>query len=155
MDKAVQSDMIGSQNSQRTGDTPKFTNKDLGGNIINNISDSYIHLTAELKDHGWKDEIIGRVESVLKEIVENAITHGNMYSEKRSVKLEYIIHDGVLEVSVTDEGYGLKYNSLSSVAIDSMPQENQHHGFHLVSALADEVYFSEAGKTIWVMFDNR
>ncbi len=121
-------------------------------NIINDVSDSCISILEELRSYGWSAEKVNRIELVLMELVTNAIIHGNAYSDKRAVTIRYILHDETLEVSVSDEGYGLKRNDLTQTLSDDDILKGSGKGFYIICKYADDVYFSQSGKTIWVIF---
>jgi serine/threonine-protein kinase RsbW len=55
---------------------------------------------------GWPTEEDYWLITALREAVANAVRHGNRQDPKRLVRLEYIVHDSTVTISVEDEGEG-------------------------------------------------
>ncbi|MBI5637533.1 MAG: nitrate- and nitrite sensing domain-containing protein [Nitrospinae bacterium] len=119
--------------------------------IMHTLSDSYGPVIEKLKNAQWPDGRISQVELAVSEMIINAIMHGNMCSNQSTVELSYALHDGELEVSVADEGAGFDSNTLPQSIEENMLMEGGR-GLHMISAVADSLYFNDAGNRCWALF---
>lgn len=122
-----------------------------GRAVMHTLSDSYGPVIEKLKNAQWPDGRISQVELAISEMVINAIMHGNMCSNQCMVELSYTLHDGELEISVADEGAGFDSKTLSQSIEDNMLMEGGR-GLHMISAVADGLYFNDAGNRCWALF---
>jgi anti-sigma regulatory factor (Ser/Thr protein kinase) len=84
---------------------------------------------------------------VVRELLMNAIVHGNGEDPDRAVRLRVEAQDGLLEVQVEDEGSGFDHESLQL----SLPEDPQHlgrRGLVLVHELCDELEFGRGGSRV-------
>lgn len=92
----------------------------------------------------------GKVELslVLRELLINAIQHGNRGEAVRSVEcsLERVGADGV-KIVVEDEGNGFDAGSLD-FSVPEDPQHIQKRGLTVVNALADRLEFNTKGNRV-------
>lgn len=122
-----------------------------GRAVMHGLSDSYGPVVEKLKSAQWPDGRISQVELAISEMIINAIMHGNMCSNQCMVELSYTLHDGELEISVADEGPGFDSKTLSQSIGENMLMEGGR-GLHMISAVADGLYFNDAGNRCWALF---
>lgn len=94
-------------------------------------------------------EQFGAILMSLSEAVTNAIEHGNLNDESKSVILEYSIEDHSVEFSVTDQGKGYVVEMEKDVDFF----ESNYPGLALIHELADQVTFNEAKNSIQMQFN--
>lgn len=122
--------------------------------IIHKLSDSYSSIIEILKKNHWEDKRISQVELAVSEMVINAIMHGNIVCDNCTVELSYILYADELEVCVTDEGLGFDSNALpQSIEEDLLLEGGRGH--HMINAMADGLYFNDAGNRCWALFSSR
>jgi len=88
---------------------------------------------------------------VLRELVINAIEHGNKQSAARLVRchVEHLA-TSQLKLEVEDEGEGFPYWALKTDLPDN-PQDISGRGYLLIKALSDEVQFNDRGNRVTVL----
>ena len=85
---------------------------------------------------------------VLREMLTNAIKHGNKQVPERmvTVKIESL-KKMRFKISVHDEGDGFNYRALSSKAPEN-PRGREKRGYYLINYLSDKVEFNVQGNGI-------
>lgn len=86
------------------------------------------------------------------EAVTNAIEHGNAFDESKSVVLEFISRDSLLEVWVEDEGGGYVRSEVADPLSEEHLLSEGGRGIFLIEHLADEVRYSNNGRRIGMLF---
>lgn len=89
------------------------------------------------------------VEIVLRELLTNAIDHGNAGMPESDVVCTLIYTDEYVRVRVMDQGQGFDYRSLN-MDIPDDPRRLAHRGFVLVKALSTRLEFNEPGNCVTV-----
>lgn len=154
--------LITSHKSARNGDMAPSSQEpasknhcDIAGKqeypVIHKLSESYDPIIEKLKRAQWTDKKISRVELAVSEMVINAIMHGNMCCANCPVELSYQLHDDELEICVSDEGQGFDSKTLPQSIEENMLMEGGR-GHHMISAMADGLYFNDAGNRCWALF---
>ena len=91
---------------------------------------------------GFDDEASYWPVLAIREAVMNAVLHGNRERPDRSVKVDYLVREGQIEVRVCDQGEGFDPDSLK----DPLSKENLlsegGRGVYLMRQFMDEVSFS-------------
>ena len=87
---------------------------------------------------------------VLRELVTNAVTHGNKSDPNRSVGL-YLnrCENGIIKLTVEDEGEGFDYAALDL----SLPEEVtriRKRGYKLINAFSEKLEFNGKGNRVTV-----
>jgi len=89
---------------------------------------------------------------IVRELVSNAITHGNSNNYTKNVRCE-ITHlgDRDIRITVEDAGTGFDHHTLN-LSLPEDPRRLRQRGLVLVNAVAEAVEFNEAGNvvTIWL-----
>lgn len=85
---------------------------------------------------------------VLRELITNAITHGNKSDPGRSVSVHLNrCQDGLLKLTVEDEGEGFDYAGLDM----SLPEEvirMSKRGYKLINAFSEKLEFNAKGNRV-------
>lgn len=90
------------------------------------------------------------LEVILRELLMNAVTHGNACDRSRAVRCEIErIQPDRLRVTVEDEGAGFDYRSLDAELVQCAPSPVRR-GYTLIKALADHVEFNAKGNRVTV-----
>jgi len=86
---------------------------------------------------------------VLRELLRNAVEHGNGRDTSRTVlcRLSRQLGTRVIEIAVTDEGTGFDF-AATNYQLPGVPQANSHCGLRLVYALSDDLRFEDGGRTV-------
>ncbi len=93
---------------------------------------------------------------VLRELINNAIEHGNRKITDRIVTCSIeCIRKRLFKIVVRDEGNGFDYDTLDMTFPD--PLEDRNRGFALIKAFSKRVEFNKAGNcvTAYVYADNK
>lgn len=88
---------------------------------------------------------------VLRELLDNAITHGNGSTPEVPVQC-WIRHmkDGSFRITVEDEGMGFDYRHLD-MGLPLDPRHARTRGYALIKALSEEIRFNEKGNRVSVV----
>lgn len=110
------------------------------------VDELLLRCNAFLRQRGAYDVLTAAV--VARELLVNAIKHGNHNIQDRRVTLQ--IRDrgnGVFTIRVEDEGEGFDYNSLDMTLPDD-PRLIKRRGMLLVNALSEKIEFNEKGNCV-------
>jgi anti-anti-sigma factor len=87
------------------------------------------------------------VRTVLRELLLNAVEHGNRGDRKKSVSCEIEpLAGNRFRVTVQDEGEGFDFASLRFELAD--PNQERQRGLILVNSFADEITFADGGRSV-------
>jgi len=95
------------------------------------------------------DTYFGNILIAVTEAVKNAMMHGNCNAKDKKVRLGFWQEHNKLFFEVNDEGKGFDFNILP----DPIENENDGRGLYLIHQLADNVEFSDNGKSITMNFE--
>lgn len=103
--------------------------------VVNKI---HVHLIEKLPWINQKSRF--QINFILREILNNAVEHGNQFNERKKVFLEIYLEDLFLKINVWDEGSGIKISDkeFDQNDVDSLLRERQR-GFQLLEKLAEHV----------------
>lgn len=88
------------------------------------------------------------VEVVLRELLLNAVTHGNSEDASRLVRCRVAqVSSSHVQVQVGDEGGGFSHERFVPGAC-SVDHPRDRHGYDLICALSDRLEFSESGNVV-------
>ncbi len=95
----------------------------------------------------------GNILIAVTEAVNNAINHGNKQDTSKQVHLEVTyLPDRTLKFKVTDEGEGFDYASLPDPTDPENIEKISGRGVFLMQNLADQIDFSDDGKSVEMRF---
>jgi len=90
------------------------------------------------------------LQRVLRELLENAVVHGNRRRPDKLVVCEIVrVRDDLYKVTVSDEGEGFDHRNAGALA-SSAPRWEGTRGFGLVRAVCEQIDFNEAGNAVAV-----
>ncbi|HEU5310427.1 MAG TPA: SpoIIE family protein phosphatase, partial [Candidatus Eisenbacteria bacterium] len=91
--------------------------------------------------HGLDDELVQALQIAVIEAGTNAVQHGNVFSDHKSVQIEFVVTPAEIQVQVDDYGEGFDPSRVPD------PTEGEHlldlhgRGLFLMRSLMDEVSF--------------
>ena len=104
-------------------------------------------------DSHLKREYFNRVFLGLSEAVNNSIVHGNRSDSEKKVFLKSFYSDGELVFEVKDEGEGFLVDCIEDpTSFNNLKKENGR-GIFLIREIADEIVFSEGGRSVLIRFN--
>jgi len=98
------------------------------------------------------EEIYGNILVATIEAVANAIKHGNRLDATKYVFIDAELNDGVLEISVKDEGMGFDPSALPDPTLPENILKFSGRGIYLIRSLSDGVDFLEGGTLLKMTF---
>jgi serine/threonine-protein kinase RsbW len=122
------------------------------------IDQAQVFLSRLVKGCGMEEEKVDAFMTCLKELILNAHRHGHKYDETKQVIVRYRDMGDRLSVSITDQGTGFDHQAmLAAVKAKNAAQAARERyqaggfgglGFQLISKLADELAYNEAGNQV-------
>lgn len=101
---------------------------------------------AFLDEHGRLE--FSSIKLVLRELLINAIEHGNRNLQHKTVKCKVeCVSPCCCQITVSNEGDGFDYEKLEMV-LPGDPTKMRSRGFPLINALSDSIHFSDGGRTV-------
>ena len=82
----------------------------------------------------------------------NAIKHGNKLNEEKNVDINFKHRGDNYQFIISDEGEGFDYNDLPDPTSPENIEKPEGRGIYLMKHLADQVSFSDNGRTIELVF---
>ncbi len=98
-------------------------------------------------------DVHGNILISLTEAVNNAITHGNLNDESKTVQIQIQKRKGCLAFRVSDEGGGFDYRSLPDPTTPENVTQLGGRGVFLMHQLSDKVRFHNNGSTVEMRFN--
>lgn len=89
-----------------------------------------------------------KIEALLKELLMNALVHGNTHIEEKSIcsSIEYSGWD-LVKITVLDEGVGFNYNSLTT-QLPENSELSENEGYGLINAITGHLDFNDKGNRV-------
>jgi anti-anti-sigma factor len=108
------------------------------------LIDRVIKECVEFARH-YRFEKIDNLRTVLRELLINAVEHGNENNIEKAVEcdVEYL-GDNRFKIVVGDQGDGFDHKNIDLLVPDD-PTQSRHRGLPLANALADQLAFNETG----------
>jgi len=104
------------------------------------------------EEMGLNEDHYGNVLIAVTEAVNNAIIHGNKYSETKKVKVGVErVPEGVVFI-ISDEGAGFDYNNLPDPTAPENLEKPDGRGIFLMKNLSDGVVFDSNGTKVSITF---
>ncbi len=100
----------------------------------------------------FDDNIYGNIMIAVTESVNNAIVHGNKLDNHKLVDLSMEIAQNNIRFVIHDQGEGFDFNHLPDPTAPDNVLELGGRGIFLMRNLADEVAFSDDGRTVALTF---
>lgn len=102
---------------------------------------------------GCGEETRHHIMLVLTEAVTNAIVHGNKEHPDKSVTVKAHFSPGRVHLSVTDQGEGFDPQRIPHPLKEENLLKSSGRGIWLMHEYADEVHFTDSGRTVHLEFD--
>ncbi len=122
------------------------------------IDQAQVFLSRLVKGCGMEEEKVDAFMTCLKELILNAHRHGHKYDEAKQIVVRYRDLGDRLSVTITDQGTGFDHKAmLEAVKAKNAAQAARERyqaggfgglGFQLISKLADELTYNEAGNEV-------
>jgi len=122
------------------------------------IDQAQVFLSRLVKGCGMEEEKVDAFMTCLKELILNAHRHGHKYDETKQIVVRYRDLGDRLSISIADQGPGFDHKSmLEAVKAKNAAQAARERyqaggfgglGFQLISKLADELMYNEAGNQV-------
>jgi serine/threonine-protein kinase RsbW len=84
----------------------------------------------------------------LEEAIINSMKYGNNLNPDLPVEIQYSVKEGMLKITISDQGKGFDYKNLPDPTLEENLQELKGRGVYLIKRLMDEVSFNESGNQI-------
>jgi len=94
----------------------------------------------------------GNILIAVTEAVNNAIIHGNKYSDIKKVKVDVIKSDDKVLFTVIDQGEGFDFLNLPDPTAPENIEKPDGRGIFLMKNLSDEVIFESNGSKVNITF---
>lgn len=101
-----------------------------------------------IRNDGWSDSEIFAVELALVEAANNAIDHGNHFDPNKIATVSWKLVNGVLKVSIKDEGSGFRYEDVPDPRNGDYIDIPSGRGLLLIHGYMDDVFFNKTGNEI-------
>ncbi len=101
-----------------------------------------------LRDHEVSSSLINQISIVIRELLINAMKHGNgFHSEDSVIVCISSVEHNRFKIEVQDSGDGFDYQKLE-MSLPENPREIQNRGFRLVKAYSDSIVFNQKGNKV-------
>ena len=104
-----------------------------------------------LSAKGYGERTLFSVRLALEEAVINAIKHGNELDPTKKVKLNFLVEDDKMTVTVTDEGPGFDPTRVPDPWSEEGLAAESGRGLALMKAYMDDVSYNEKGNVVTMM----
>jgi serine/threonine-protein kinase RsbW len=101
---------------------------------------------------GLNEDHYGNILIAVTEAVNNAIIHGNKYSDSKKVKVEVKKDVGAIVFTISDEGSGFDYLNLPDPTAPENLEKPDGRGIFLMKNLSDGVAFDSNGSKVSITF---
>ena len=91
------------------------------------------------RNHGWSEETVTALQIAVIEAGTNAIQHGNLFAEDKSVTFEFRLERDGVEVQVDDYGKGFDPTRVGDPTDASALLSPHGRGIYLMRSLMDDV----------------
>lgn len=91
------------------------------------------------------------IKLCIEEAVRNAIVHGNQSNRRLIVRVAYWLEGRKLVIEVTDQGKGFDHRMVDDPTLEKHITKSSGRGVYLIKKLMDEVIYTKAGNTVWMI----
>lgn len=99
------------------------------------------------------EDVYGNVLIGVTEAVNNAIIHGNLFSENKSVVIEVSEDENSFYFRIMDEGHGFDFLNLPDPTAPENIEKENGRGIFLIKNLADDLIYENNGSTALIVFN--
>lgn len=99
------------------------------------------------------DERYGAFSLSVIEAVNNALLYGNKQDKSKRIELNTWENEGVLYVSVEDEGEGFDYEGIENPTLPENVDRIAGRGIFLMKTLSDNIIFEKNGAKVTLLYN--
>jgi serine/threonine-protein kinase RsbW len=116
------------------------------------LSDVDVFIEGLLRGFGADESVVADIAISVSELVNNAIFHGNKAAPERPVEITCDREDGMVRISVTDEGGGFDPDTIPDPISDENLLKDVGRGIFIVKSLMDDVIIkaTDTGTTVTI-----
>lgn len=104
------------------------------------------------EEYGFNEDSYGNVLIAVTEAVNNAIIHGNKYSDSKIVKIQVSKSEVGVVFTIMDEGEGFDFLNLPDPTAPENIEKPDGRGIFLMKNLSDGVAFDSNGSKVSITF---
>jgi len=104
------------------------------------------------KNYDVHEDHYGNILISVTEAVNNAIQHGNLEDNSKSVRISIFENEKELRFTISDDGEGFSYDNLPDPTAPENIEKESGRGIFLMKSLADEVAFENNGAKVILTF---
>jgi serine/threonine-protein kinase RsbW len=121
--------------------TPRTVKLDIASRIemLDMVQTVLHHLSVLI---GFQEDDLHFMTVAVRESVVNAIKHGNRMDEAKRVELSFVLHPGLLEVHVADEGTGFDPGMVANPIAEENLLKADGRGIFFMKSFMDSVAYS-------------
>ena len=123
--------------------------------VPKNIAQIELYLGELFSEHGLDIKMYPDMLISLTEAVNNAIVHGNELDRQKDVSVKSEVKSDHIRFKVSDEGDGFDPKALPDPCRDERVRLAGGRGVMLMRALSSEIYFTNGGATVELVFKRR
>ncbi len=123
--------------------------------VPKNIAQIERYLGDIFNEHNLNTDLYPDMLVSLTEAVNNAIVHGNELDRKKDVSIKSVVQEDVIRFKISDEGEGFDPRQLPDPCQEENVAMLGGRGVMLMRALSSEVFFSNGGATVELVFKRR
>lgn len=106
------------------------------------------------RESGINKENYGKILVSVMEAVNNAIVHGNKNDQSKTVRINILLKDNLLEITVEDQGKGFRPDEVPDPTRPENVENMNGRGVFLMKSLADDLEFNRKGNKVILKFKN-
>jgi serine/threonine-protein kinase RsbW len=119
---------------------------------LNSISEVEALIDNVCEELKLNEDHYGNILIAVTEAVNNAIIHGNKYSDQKKVKVDVLRENGKVKFTVSDQGDGFDFTNLPDPTAPENLEKPDGRGIFLMKNLSDEVVFESNGSKVNITF---
>ncbi len=112
-------------------------------------------ILAEAQGRGFSENAIFAIRLARDEALSNAIRHGNCSDPAKPIKVDYLVDDEEVRVSICDEGRGFNPDALPDPTLEANLDRPHGRGVMLMKAYMTRVDFNERGNCVTLVKNRR
>jgi serine/threonine-protein kinase RsbW len=103
---------------------------------------------SQLNQFEFDDDDVFAVQLAFQEAFYNAIKHGNRMDAGKKVKIDFVINNDRIEISMTDAGSGFDPDAVPDCRVGENLYKPEGRGLLLMRSYMDIVEFNEIGNSV-------
>ena len=107
-------------------------------------------ILTDLKAFSFSEDDVFGVHLAFEEAFLNAVKHGNKMDPTKTVKVEYTIDRGKVEIAITDEGEGFDPSAIPDPRVGDNLYRPDGRGLLLIGAYMDVMEYNDSGNRVFM-----